>query len=210
MQGEMMILYSGNDMAKLGCNECAGCSECCRGMGQSIVLDPYDLFQLQKAIGANFAQLMQEKIELHVEDGLILPSLKMQNGSDACGFLNQSGRCNIHDYRPGLCRLFPLGRNYDENGLRYFLLEDACQVQNRTKIKIKKWLGISPLPLYEKFLIDWHDLRKDIQARIMEEKSDEFTQRINVKMLEVFYQKPYDTEEDFYMQFEGRVGEYYT
>ena len=34
----MMILYSSNDMAKLGCNECSGCSECCRGMGQSIVL----------------------------------------------------------------------------------------------------------------------------------------------------------------------------
>ena len=203
-----MILYSGNDMAKLGCNECAGCSECCRGMGQSIVLDPYDLFQIQKVTGLNFAQLMQEKIELHVEDGLILPSLKMQSGSDACGFLNQGGRCAIHDYRPGLCRLFPLGRNYDEKGLRYFLLEDACQVQNRTKVKIKKWLGISSLPQYEKFLIEWHDLRKNMQARIMEQKSDKYTQSINVKMLEVFYQKPYDTEEDFYMQFEERMGEY--
>lgn len=203
-----MILYSGNDMAKLGCNECAGCSECCRGMGQSIVLDPYDLFQIQKVTGLNFAQLMQEKIELHVEDGLILPSLKMQSGSDACGFLNQDGRCAIHDYRPGLCRLFPLGRNYDEKGLRYFLLEDACQVQNRTKVKIKKWLGISSLPQYEKFLIEWHDLRKNMQAQIMEQKSDKYTQSINVKMLEVFYQKPYDTEEDFYMQFTERMGEY--
>lgn len=203
-----MILYSGNDMAKLGCNECAGCSECCRGMGQSIVLDPYDLFQLQKATGLNFARLMQEKIELHVEDGLILPSLKMQSGSDACGFLNQDGRCTIHGYRPGLCRLFPLGRNYDEKGLHYFLLEDACQIQSRTKVKIKKWLGISPLPQYEKFLIEWHDLRKDMQARLMEQKSDEYTKSINVKMLEVFYQKPYDIEEDFYAQFEERMGEY--
>lgn len=203
-----MILYNGNDMAKLGCNECAGCSECCRGMGQSIVLDPYDLFQMQKVTGLSFAQLMQEKIELHVEEGLILPSLKMQSDSDACGFLNQGGRCTIHDYRPGLCRLFPLGRNYDEKGLRYFLLEDACRIQNRAKIKIKKWLGISPLPQYEKFLIEWHDLRKDMQARIREQKSDEYTKSINVKMLETFYQKPYGTEEDFYVQFEGRIGEY--
>ncbi len=205
---EKLILYSGNDMARLGCNECAGCSECCRGMGQSIVLDPYDIFQLQKVTGANFAQLIEEKVELHVEDGLILPALKMQSDSDACGFLNQSGRCSIHDYRPGLCRLFPLGRNYDEKGLRYFLLEDACQIQNRTKVKIKKWLGINALPQYEKFLVAWHDLRKDIQAQIMEQKSDAYMQNVNVKMLEIFYKRPYDTEENFYVQFEERMGEY--
>ena len=201
-----MILYNSNDLAKLGCNECSGCNECCRGMGQSIVLDPYDIFQLEKVTGANFAQLMQEKIELHVEDGLILPSLKMQSGTDACGFLNQDGRCRIHDYRPGLCRLFPLGRNYDENGLRYFLLEDACRIQNRTKVKIKKWLGVGALSQYEKFLTAWHDLRKEIQVQIMERQSDTYTQGVNVKMLEIFYQKPYDIRQDFYVQFEERMG----
>lgn len=199
-----MILYSGNDMARLGCNECRGCSSCCRGMGQSIILDPYDFFMLQKVTGQTFAQLMQEKIELHVEDGLILPSVKMQEESDACGFLDRDGRCSIHAYRPGLCRLFPLGRNYDERGLNYFLLEDACQIQNRTKIKIKKWLEIEALSKYEDFLIAWHNLRKEVQVRIVERRSDSYTQKINVKLLEVFYQKPYDVEKDFYYQFEER------
>lgn len=199
-----MILYSGSDMARLGCDDCAGCSSCCRGMGQSIILDPYDLYQLQTVTGQTFAQLMQEKVELHVEDGLILPSLRMQDETDACGFLNQENRCSIHKHRPGLCRLFPLGRNYDEKGLRYFLLEDACQVRNRTKIKIRKWLGVESLPQYEQFLIEWHDLRRDVRARIMEQQSDDFTQKINVIFLDNFYQKPYDTGRDFYSQFEER------
>lgn len=199
-----MVFYSSNDMAKLSCNECNGCSSCCRGMGQSILLDPFDVFQLQKSAGQNFSQLMQEKIELHVEDGLILPSLKMQDSTDACGFLNREDRCSIHLHRPGLCRLFPLGRNYDEKGLRYFLLEDACQVQNRTKVKIRKWLGVESLPRYEQFLIIWHDLRQEVRAKIMEQQSDAFTQKVNVKFLENFYQRPYDTGLDFYSQFEER------
>lgn len=199
-----MALYSGNDMVKLGCEECCGCSECCRGMGESIQLDPYDLYQIQKEAGLGFAQLMQDKIELHVEGGLILPSMKMQHDTDACGFLNRSGRCSIHAYRPGLCRLFPLGRNYDEKGLRYFLLEDACQVKSRTKVKIRKWLGVESLSKYENFLIKWHDLRKEIQNQIMERKSDEFAQRVNVRMLEAFYQTPYDRKREFYEQFEER------
>lgn len=205
---DMTLLYN-NDMAKLGCGECIGCSDCCRGMGQSIVLDPYDIYQLQKATKQGFAQLMQEKIELHVEDGLILPSLKMQDATDACGFLNKNGRCSIHADRPGLCRLFPLGRNYDEKGLRYFLLEDACQVQNRSKVKIKKWLGVSALSQYEKFLVTWHDLRKGMQEEISEEQSDAYTQSINVRMLELFYQKPYDMSEDFFIQFEKRREDFY-
>lgn len=200
-----MILYSGNDMVKLGCNDCSGCSSCCRGMGQSIILDPYDIYRLQAATGLNFAQLMQEKIDLHVEDGLILPSLKMQEETDACAFLDHDGRCGIHDDRPGLCRLFPLGRHYDENGLHYFLLEGACQVQNRTKVKIKKWLGINVFSQYEGFLIEWHDLRKRIQDNIAEKRQDADTQRINVRMLELFYQRPYDTGANFYVQFEERM-----
>lgn len=197
-----MILYNGNDMARVGCNECSGCSSCCRGMGQSIILDPHDIYQLQMAVGQTFAQLMQEKIELHVEDGLILPSIKMQDETDACGFLNRENRCSIHTHRPGLCRLFPLGRNYDEKGLRYFLLEDACPMQNRTKVKIKKWLEIEPLSKYEGFLIAWHDLKREIQTHIFERQSD--AQKVNVKFLEIFYQAPYDTAGDFYSQFEER------
>lgn len=199
-----MILYSSKEMARLGCNDCSGCSSCCRGMGESILLDPYDIFQLQAATGQTFAQLMQDKIELHVEEGVILPSIRMKDGTDVCGFLNREGRCSIHIYRPGLCRLFPLGRNYDEKGLRYFLLEDACQGQNRTKIKIKKWLGIEDLPKYEQFLIVWHDLRKEVRAQIIERQSDDFTHKINVMILDNFYQKPYDTSKDFYSQFEER------
>ncbi len=199
-----MILFSCNDMAKLGCGECDGCSDCCRGMGQSIVLDPYDIYQLQKVTKQNFAQLMQEFIELHVLDGLILTSIKMQEDTGACGFLDENGRCSIHADRPGLCRLFPLGRNYDEKGLRYFLLEDACRIQNRTKIKIKKWLEVNALPQYEKFLIEWHDFRKQMQEKMIDSQSDAYVRNVNVKMLEIFYQKPYDTDENFYLQFEKR------
>ena len=200
-----MILYDGNDMVKIGCHDCEGCSSCCRGMGQSILLDPGDLFWLQQATGQSFAQLMQEKIELYVEDGLILPAVKMREDTDCCGFLTAEGRCGIHAFRPGLCRLFPLGRNYDENGLRYFVLEDACTVRNRTKVKIRKWLGVAEPARYEAFLTTWHDLRREARDRIAEQRSDEFARQINVKLLEIFYRPVYDTAGDFYEQFAERM-----
>ena len=52
-------LYRGSDMARLGCNECEGCSACCRGMGNSVVLDPYDVHRLEKGLGKPFAQMIE-------------------------------------------------------------------------------------------------------------------------------------------------------
>lgn len=200
------ILFDSNDMVRAGCNDCEGCFECCHGMGQSIVLDPYDVYMLEKNLACSFEALLQEKVELQVQDGLILPNLKMQEDSEQCGFLNEEGRCSIHSFRPGLCRLFPLGRNYQNGELKYFLLEDACQKQNHTKIKIKKWLEIPDLKRYEKFLKDWHDFRKYLQEELMKMQSDEMMKAWNMKVLHLFYLMPY--QEDFYGEFALRLKQF--
>lgn len=38
--------YGANDMVKADCGDCKGCFDCCKGMGESIVLDPYDVYRL--------------------------------------------------------------------------------------------------------------------------------------------------------------------
>ena len=112
--------YQANDMVKLGCNDCMGCHSCCEGMEDTIVLDPYDIYRLTKNLDLDFTRLMQGRIALHVEEGLILPHLAMDEETGACSFLNEEGRCSIHAHRPGICRLFPLGRIYEDGGFSYF------------------------------------------------------------------------------------------
>ncbi len=199
-------LYSLGDMVKVGCHDCAGCSDCCRDMGQSILLDPYDLFRLTQNLEMDFQQLMQRHIELHVEDGLILPNLKMtEEANPRCSFLNQMGRCSIHSFRPGICRLFPLGRSYENDKLKYFLLTDACPIPNKTKMKIGKWLGMPQPVSYEKFLVTWHNFVKGMRALLEEHAEDEaYARMLTMKFLEIFYIKPYETE-DFYGEFQTRL-----
>ena len=201
-------LYSANDMAKISCHDCAGCSSCCRDMGQSIWLDPYDVFQITKNLGTTIEELLAEKVEFHVEDGLILPNIKMiGEGEPACGFLNVEGRCSIHAFRPGFCRLFPLGRNYEEDKLTYFILKDACPAPNKSKVKINKWLNVPNLKVYERFLIEWHGLTKKLRVYYEEHMQEEAViKAVNMKMLQLFYITPY-VEEDFYLSFEKRMDE---
>ena len=65
--------------------------------------------------------MLNNEFELNVVDGVILPNLKMSGQNDACGFLDENGRCSIHAVRPGICRLFPLGRYYENHDFSYFL-----------------------------------------------------------------------------------------
>ena len=125
-------------MVKADCGDCKGCSSCCHEMGDSVVLDPFDIYRMQTGLNLTFEQLTSY-IDFHVEDGVILPHLRTTEETLACVFLNQEGRCQIHQYRPGICRLFPLGRYYENDAFQYFLQIHECKNKNRTKIKLKKW-----------------------------------------------------------------------
>lgn len=102
--------YRSDDLVKIGTNGCSGCCDCCR-MDPVIVLDPWDVYMLQKGTGLGLEKLLNNTVKLDVIDGLIQPVLKMAGG--ACPYLGADGRCEIHAFRPGICRLYPLGRSWE-------------------------------------------------------------------------------------------------
>lgn len=198
-------LYDLNDMVKANCQNCEGCSACCQGMGSSIILDPLDIYQLEKNLEVTFEGLMAERIELNVVDGVILPNLKMAGKKEACSFLNEEGRCSIHGFRPGICRLFPLGRFYENNSFQYFLQVHECKKENRSKVKVSRWIDTPDLKKNQKFVCDWHYFQKDVQNVLKSTQNDELIKKINMYVLNQFFVAPYDTDTDFYEQFDGRM-----
>lgn len=198
-------LYDSNDMVKADCNDCKGCSACCRGMGQSIVLDPLDVYQLTTGLHTTFEQLLAEAIELNVVDGVILPNLKMRPDTDACFFLNDEGRCSVHTIRPGICRLFPLGRFYEDYDFRYFLQIHECANPNKTKVKVKKWIDTPNLQENKKFILDWHYYIDAVQEKIAHISDDERIKKMDLFILQHFFMERYHETEDFYEQFQVRL-----
>lgn len=195
--------YGLNDMPKVDCHDCEGCSKCCRGMGQSIQLDPLDVFQMTKSLRVSFEQLLQDKLELNVVDGVILPNLKMDSQRDCCGFLDKDDRCSIHSARPGICRIFPLGRIYEEGSFEYFLQTRECTNKKRTKIKVRKWIDVPDIKTNQKFIADWHYLVKDI-GKVLKTYDEQTAKKVSMYVLNTFYVAAYDLEQDFYPQFYER------
>lgn len=184
-------LYSAQDMVRIRSSECAGCGACCRGMGDTIALDPYDVWQLAAGTGRTFEELMGAGIDLHVEEGVILPHLMMREDTKGCSFLAKDGKCAVHAYRPGICRLFPLGREFHDDGVSYFIVPEGCVKGGLSKVRIGKWLGIADLPRYERFKREWHLLVQRLRARLAAEPSDEVRRNVNVYFLQTFYMTPY-------------------
>lgn len=198
--------YGANDLVKVGCDDCRGCSACCNGMGDSIVLDPMDVYRLEKKLGKTMEEiLLAGNVALRVVDGVILPHLKMTEQSDQCSFLNEEGRCSIHDARPGFCRMFPLGRLYEDGTFSYFLQVNECPKENKTKVKVRRWLDTPELGKYEAFTTEWHYYLKKKQNAARESEDDAFRQQISMNILKLFYLLPYDGNTDFYTQFAARI-----
>lgn len=195
--------YSVNDMVRIGCNECEGCSECCRVVADTILLDPYDIYRLMQGTGLSMNELLAKHIELGMAGGVILPHMKVTK-EGGCTFLNDKGRCSVHPYRSGFCRLYPLGRLYEDGDYSYILLTDQCD-KGRTKVKISKWLDTPDYKKYHAFILSWHDLLKGYQERFSQNPEDEQMKQTVMALLTVFYMTPYDLAADFYQQYEKRL-----
>lgn len=199
-------LYTANDMVKAGCGDCEGCSACCENMADTIVLDPLDVFRLSSRLGRTFQELLTDRIELGVVDGIILPHMKISGEPARCSFLNLQGRCEIHDFRPGFCRLFPLGRYYADGSFQYFLQTRECKKANRTKVKVRKWIDTPDFERYEAFVRDWHYYLKGFQDKIAAGgQAPDFAKKVSLLILENFYQHSFHEGEDFYEQFYSRM-----
>lgn len=203
------ILYNLDDQVKIACNDCKGCQQCCENMDDTIILDPYDIWQLTHKLkisgggGVTFELLISEDgpLELGNHDGVILPHMKMvetdRQDVGACSFL-RNGRCSIHFCRPGMCRLYPLGRIFTEDDekteIGYIILDDefGCKIQNTDYIKVADWIGFSDAR-YHDFLSKWHRLKKNIVSQV----------DTQMEMLRVFYSTPYG--DDFFTEFDKRL-----
>ena len=206
--------YSPDDMVPVGCSGCQGCSDCCRNTGDSIILDPYDMYLLQTGTGKTFEEMIEHQIEIRLVEGLILPNLMQhQTGrpaggreaeQDCCPFLSEAGRCTIHPYRPGFCRLYPVGRYYTEDRFYYIVQKNECTGREKTPVLLRDWLGIQDLPRYESFAMNWHRFRKRTENALafLTENSRSSVARY---ILQLFFVHPYLTGMEFYPQYEARM-----
>jgi Fe-S-cluster containining protein len=106
-----------SDPVQLACG-IAGCASNCCTNGPHIILNPYEIALICRASGMSYEDLL-DIVETDRVNGFPLVMLPRES---ACHFWTEAG-CRIYDARPLACRLFPLGRVF-ENGHSVIVLPD--------------------------------------------------------------------------------------
>ena len=191
-------LYDIDHMVKADTCGCNGCSDCCKDVGDLVVLTPFDVHEIVSHLGIGFDELLGDKIQLRTNNKISLPYLKMQDKTKNCSFLDKEGRCMIHSKRPNICRLFPLGRVYKDNDFKYFLQIGNCPKSDLKDVKVRDWVGIENYNENKKFILEWHNFIKALTFRLKFVRDEKEIDEINKVLLDNFYNIK---EDDFYTAF---------
>ena len=93
---------------------------------------------------------------------------------------------------------------HENGGFSYFLQTGECAKENRSKIKVSKWIDTPDLTRNQQFTLQWHDLLHAMEERLTGEDEGK-QQEENLLLLRLFYLLLYKGTTDFYSQFTERM-----
>lgn len=183
---------------------CTQCGNCCK-YRNDILLNPFDLCRMSKALGISLPDVLQKYTYFYVGETSKFPlvALKMQENTGFCPFLNKDNSCRIQEGKPSVCALYPLGRftkkktdSKSEGGLKvqYFLQPVFCGTRDEAHT-LGEWLKGFGMEESEEWLSVWHEavnLVSDKTRSIFPELSERLEKEITAHLVSALYFQ-YDT-----------------
>lgn len=108
------------DNMKIGIDDkfsfsCRQCGKCCIER-EDILLTPLDLFKLSKKLNMTPNDFVEKYGEVYIGDSsrMVLVRLKPRGSIRRCPLLKDR-KCSVHDAKPRVCAMFPIGRAFRLN-----------------------------------------------------------------------------------------------
>lgn len=193
--------------------KCRGCGKCCKNR-EDILLTSRDLFKIARYLDTTPGDIIEEYCDCYVGHDSRFPLVRLLpcGINKACPFL-MGRRCQIHECKPVVCALFPVGRilaikeepkegEEPEYSAGYILQPTDCGSITRTHT-VRQWLEKFGIPADDEFYSEWNAAMMHISMtmRKMEETipAKALLPLQNV-LTELLYVR-YDTGENFLPQF---------
>lgn len=169
MNARMKYILNEFEKNQLGPDEpfkfhCTMCGKCCIKR-EDILLNPRDMYNLAKELGMTPHEVMNTYCETYIGSDSRLPVVRLKPRGEIrrCPLLKDR-KCSIHNSKPTVCALFPIGRGIaGEKGnihsltvkdIRYFFSEPGCGDDSETHT-VREWLGEFGLSPEDEFFIKW-------------------------------------------------------
>ena len=196
--------------------KCRKCGKCCKHQN-TILFNPRDIFNIARKLQMTPEEVINKYAETYIGSASRIPVVHMvPRGQNAvCPFL-KDGLCSIHDCKPTVCALFPLGRvvlNAEmlESGLsdspvevKYMLVDTDCGSRKQVHT-VREWLARFGIPEHDEFFLLWSRLTAKLHRMIRELEEH----HMSGETLSLFWNAifstlylDYDTSAEFLPQFQ--------
>ncbi len=141
----------------------------------------------------------------------------LSNGpKGACPLLSADGRCSVHDCKPTVCALFPLGRvainRTDDQApgegemptIKYILNDHSCGSAKKVNT-VRSWLAKFGIPEQDEFYLLWNKVRMSLTPAVMKLEEEKVSEPVLEMLWGVIYETlylHYDTSQEFMPQFQ--------
>jgi Fe-S-cluster containining protein len=192
-----------DDRFTFQCHQGLDCfTRCCQDV--SIVLTPYDVLRLKRALGMDSSEFLQRHTISPFTKDQKVPAvlLKMDSETKKCTFVNDRG-CSVYSHRPWACRMYPLGVAEPRNATPtdrafYFLLkEDLCHGHGGGRtFTVREWLADQGIETYDM-------MGSSFKALMLDEFWDK-TDGLPPEQMDMYYMACFDLDRFRRFVFESR------
>lgn len=197
---------------------CTQCGKCCTNR-EDIMLNPMDIFKMSKELGMSPSQFFQTYCMTHVGDASRFPIIRLKPvGSNRRCPLLKNQLCSVHNVKPAVCAMYPLGRyiaidqnsaEFDETDIsqvKYLLQPIDCGDKSEEHT-VRRWLGDFNFSLEDHAFLKWNGALNKIctQIKKLEKQWDMMTMMEIWYVVRVIFYENYELDKDFLPQFESNV-----
>lgn len=193
--------------------KCRACGKCCKNR-EDIMFTSRDLFNIARHLSKTPDEIIREYCNCYIGNDSRFPIVLLlpRGANKACPFL-VGKRCRVHESKPTVCALFPIGRilavkrdpkegEEPEYEAGYILQPTECG--SLTKINtVRQWLEKFGMSVNDEFYSEWNRLLMHV-SMIIRELEETVPPKallpLQNMLVELIYIQ-YDTGADFLPQF---------
>lgn len=175
---------------------CKACGNCCRNWEEPIMLTGYDVFRIAKELRVEMKEVVTKYTSGYVGGSSKLPVLILKERLDGSCSLLRNGKCMVHENKPLVCAIYPLGRYYlpAERRFGYFQQNICCGIDE--KHTLEEWLDVFNVHEWDTASSLWATVVTKLAEQTMKIKEPETIEKMaNILAVVLYYD--YDTNKSY-------------
>lgn len=165
---------------------CKMCGQCCRRRRNPIMVTGLDVFRLAQKLNMAPTGVVEAYTEVILGTSSHLPIAILRERLDGSCALLRNGHCTVHDHKPIVCAVYPLGRAIDPitGSIRYYQQNVACGEKDGRVWTLREWIDEWRLDKLNAEILAWTRIIQEIALFTRKLKEGQMTKELQDVILE--------------------------